>query len=177
LNLSGNTIYINNNNQAYLQILDDVPSGGALTVNNNQYHNTTGNSVVFCKNGDCRNYSGWKTAFGLDAVSSYLTAGPTNPWVYVRPNQYDSGRAHIIVYNWGQASTVNVQVSGVLQVGDSFEVRDVQNYFGTPVFTGIYNGSALPLPMRGLTVAAPVGLGFTPAHTGPVFNVFVLIKK
>jgi hypothetical protein len=65
----------------------------------------------------------------------------------------------------------------VLSVGDSYEVRNVQDFLAAPVLSGTYNGGSINLPMRGLSVAAPVGLGFTPTHTGPEFNVFVLIKR
>lgn len=110
--------------------------------------------------------------------NTYLTAAPTTPKVFVRPNLYEPGRAHVIVYNWGGAQTVDVDLSKVLKVGASYEVRDAQNVFAAPVKAGTYPGGAVALPMTGLTPAQPVGSPgqIKPAnYTGAAFNVFVVI--
>lgn len=93
--------------------------------------------------------------------------------VFIRPNAYEPGRANVTVYNWSKTSSVSVDLSSVLKVGDVFEVRNAQNFFGAPVLTGTYGGGAVVLPMSGLVSAAPAGW-VTPASTGPEFNVFVV---
>ncbi|MGA7991389.1 MAG: PKD domain-containing protein, partial [Thermoanaerobaculia bacterium] len=103
----------------------------------------------------------------------YRKTRPTGTAVYVRPNKYEAGRGHIAVLNWGLTSTVNVDVSSILAVGASYEVRNAQNYFGPPVLSGVYGGGTITLPMTGLTPATPVGGTAQPA-TGPEFNAFVL---
>jgi PKD repeat protein len=95
--------------------------------------------------------------------------------VFIRPNQHETGRANITVYNWTHASTVSVNVSSILQSGDTYVVLNAQNYFGAPALSGLYSGSALSVPMSGLASAAPVGWP-TPAATGPEFNAFVLLR-
>ena len=45
----------------------------------------------------------------------------------MRPNQHEAGRANITVYNWSHASTVDADVSAVLQTGDTYEVHNAQN--------------------------------------------------
>jgi hypothetical protein len=97
----------------------------------------------------------------------------TGTKVFVRPNAYEAGRANVIVYNWSRAATVAVDLSGVLSIGSSYEVRNVQNFFGSPVASGVYGGGTLDLPMTS-TVSAPLGFA-TPAQSGPDFNAFVVL--
>src|SRR6185503_10835654 len=95
--------------------------------------------------------------------------------VFVRANKYEAGRANVTVYNWTGASTVDVDLSGVLAAGASYEVRNAQDFYGAPVASGTYQGGTVRLPMN-LSVATPVGKA-APAPTGPEFNVFVVLKK
>ena len=62
---------------------------------------------------------------------------PSGLQVIVRKNQYEPGRATIVVYNWDLRGDVGVDLSqaGVTQ-GARFEIRDVQNLFGTPLVSG-----------------------------------------
>src|SRR6185295_1969239 len=55
-----------------------------------------------------RDFAAWKTRTGYDANSVYKNALPTANYVIVRPNQYDSDRANITLYNWQNLSTVVV---------------------------------------------------------------------
>jgi hypothetical protein len=122
-------------------------------------------------------YTDWKAGTPFDVASTYSVGRPTNTETFVRASQYEPGRANIIVFNWGSSDTVDVNVSGILQVGQAFEVRNVQDYFAPPVLSGAYSGAPLRLPLNGLTVAKPIGLNFTPQSTSPEFAVFVLIPR
>jgi hypothetical protein len=108
--------------------------------------------------------------------NTYQSQLPSTPRVFVRPNQYQRGRAHIVVFNGGQQGQVNVDISSAgLTAGERFEIRDVQNYYGSPVVSSTYSGGSVTLPMSGLQAAAPRGTGVSrPAHTAPRFGVFVL---
>ena len=78
-----------------------------------------------------------------------------------------------------QADTVDVDVSSVgLEIGDLYEVRNAQNYFGPIVLTGVYDGNPISLPMTGMEPAQPIGPGLIePSEfTGTEFNVFVIRK-
>jgi PKD repeat protein len=108
--------------------------------------------------------------------NTFYAADPNSTKVVVRPNRYEPGRANITVYNWGLAAAVSVDVSGILSVGQAFEVRNAQDWFGAPVLSGTYGGGSISLPMTGLTVATPVGWT-APPLSGPEFNVFVVVPK
>ncbi len=110
--------------------------------------------------------------------NAFLTTRPTGAKVFVRPNQYEPGRANITIFNWDRVGMVNVSLKGVLAAGTRYEVRNAQNFFGPPILSGTYDGtSSLQLPMTGLTAATPVGRTSPPPETGPDFQVFVVIPK
>ena len=118
----------------------------------------------------------WQTELGFDKHGTFAARLPDQTVVIVRPNAYESGRGHIAVYNWAKLPVVNVDLAGILNVGDRFEIRDVQNYFGRPVLAGSYSGGTVGLPMQLTETAPPVGkvtqVDFT--HTAPEFAVFVV---
>jgi hypothetical protein len=100
---------------------------------------------------------------------------PHGIWRFVLPNEYEPNRATIVVYNWDRADTVDVDAPSFLAAGDRYELRNVQDYFGDAIVRTHHTG-AVTLPMRGRTVAVPVGW-HAPRTTFPDFGVFVLIKK
>ncbi len=127
-------------------------------------------------------FNEWKNICNCDQNSTLTNGYPTQNLVVVRPNQYEQGRANIIVYNWQNLASVNVDLTNSgLRVGETFEVRDAQNFFGPPVYTGRYVGGAISLPTNLTTVVPYIGdlNPFEPyqlAHTPAEFNAYVLIK-
>jgi hypothetical protein len=102
---------------------------------------------------------------------------PATPAVFVRPNQYEPGRAYIVVYNFGRHASVNADVGKVLRPGEAYELRSVQDVFGPPLARGTYSGDSIPLPLdaAALTPVQPLGRPTaTPPLTRPAFDVFVL---
>ena len=97
---------------------------------------------------------------------------PSTPQVFVRPNQYEPGRANITVVNWGNAATLSLDLSAVLYPGAVYEIRNAQDYFAGPVLAGTFTGSPIEMPMSGLSVAVPVG--FDGPSLGSDLQVFVL---
>ena len=125
-------------------------------------------------------FSGWQAATGFDSDSTFVVGALSGTRVFVRSNSWENGRANIIVYNWDNLDNITVDVSSMVRVGWSFEVRNAQDFLAAPVLSGIFDGQPLQLPMTNLTVAvpngpvSPIGPLFTPPPTGPTFNVFVL---
>ena len=123
-------------------------------------------------------YTGWKAATGLAANDQATALNPTQPQVFVRPNAYEAGRAHIIVYNWSRQGSVSVDLSQVLSPGDVYELRNVQDLWGAPLLSGTYGGGAVNVPMGGVTPPAPIGGSPNAAiRTGPDFDVFLVIRR
>jgi hypothetical protein len=111
------------------------------------------------------------------------TQRPTGMKVYVRPNKYEHGRAHIAVFNWDRRDSATVDISNIgLASGDSYEVLDAQNYFGPPVAGGTYTGAPITIPLTSTAVMQPVGVivtlnGQPVPHTDKEFNAFVVRKS
>jgi hypothetical protein len=62
-----------------------------------------------------------------------------------------------------------------VRVGDHFEVRNVQDFFGAPVLSGTYGGGPVDVPMTGVIPVAPIGGSpSAPPQTGPDFGAFVV---
>jgi hypothetical protein len=148
-------------------------------VSNNYFTGANSLAVVACATGlsiSGNTFYGGTSGFTPSTFPSntYLSARPTANRVFVRPNQYEAGRANVVVYNWQLLSSVSVDLSGVLQAGAAFEVRNAQDFFAAPVLSGTYAGGAVSIPMGPHSVAAPVGAPAPPA-IGPEFGVFVVL--
>jgi hypothetical protein len=174
--MTGNTFY------GSKQLLEfSLPQGVAASTyawDNNTYYEAS-RAAAFSFQGQPFDFNGWQNATGFDRNGSWnvVDAGhPAGARVFVRPNLYEPGRAHIIVYNWDKRETVDADVSGVLQRGAKYEVRSAQTFFAAPALAGTYDGKPLRLPTGALKIAKPVGTNFNPPQTAPEFNVFVLLK-
>jgi hypothetical protein len=111
------------------------------------------------------------------SVGSFPTTGTT---VLVRPNPYEKGRGHVVVYNWGQAGSVSADLSSVLAVGKAYSIYSVQRLFGAPVATGTYGGGRVSIPMANIPAPRPLVAGkmnLTPPATGPRFDVFLVVPR
>ena len=160
-------------------------------INNNTYHYPNGASGILFQNPPNTpgylNFAGWKQSIGGDANSTFSTSKPTGTEVFVRPNQYEPGRAHVIVYNWDMLDTITIDLSAVgLTVGQQFELRDAQNYLGSPVYAGTYNNSPVTINVTNLNAVSPLnglndpinqGSVAAPTHTSKEFNAFVVIPR
>jgi hypothetical protein len=106
-------------------------------------------------------------------ANRYHLKRPTANETFVRPNAYEPGRAHIVVYNWTlqNAVTVNISTAGI-PVGRTYRLRSAEDYHGQ-VITGVYNGSPISIPMTGWRVSAPQGAP-TPRSTLPEFGAFII---
>ena len=152
----------------------DANSGYSWT-NNTFYRDSTASAWKF--GGTTYSLPAWRTASGLGAGDKGLGAAGTTS-VAVIPNSYEPGRANIVVYNWANQASANVNVGGILNSGDHYEVRNVQDLFGAPVASGTYNGGGtITVPLAGVTPTPPIGGSPAgPVKTGPDFNAFLLLK-
>ena len=147
--------------------------------NKNHYFRTADAWSAFeVASGDKRKgmeFDDWRQATGFDAASTFARK-PTGIRVFVRPNRYEPGRAHLAVFNWNNAETIEVDLSGVLRAGDRYRIVSAQDFFGEPLLSGVYDGASLRLPMRQRKAASPVGMpDFEPPATEPEFGAYVVL--
>lgn len=148
-----------------------------VTWNNNTYFSTKANQLPFYHNagGTQESFASWKTDTGFDASSTYTGTAPTTNAVFVKPNIYERGRAHVAIFNWQLTSTVAVDLSTVLTSGDSYEVRNAANWDAGAILSGVYGGGTVNFPTTGLDAVAPIGRP-SGDWTGQVFNAYIVRK-
>jgi hypothetical protein len=98
------------------------------------------------------NFTEWRNATAqagnaFDANSKEVPVPNVNK-VVVLKNEYDATRAHIAIFNYLASSSVSVSLSSFVKSGTSIKVLDPHNVYGTPVFSGTYNGP-VTLPVGG----------------------------
>jgi len=176
LNITGNTIV----GQASL-ISFTLPAHNnprAYTIDQNHYYAAAADTA-FSINGRPESFAEWSRSNGWDARSE-LNQKPSGIAIFVRPNEYEPGRAHIIVYNWDHRPDVEVDLAAAMKSGTHYEIRNVQDLWGAPVAKGIYDGRPVRLSMQPAQVTLPEGAESRLASssrafaTGPEFNVFIL---
>jgi len=190
--VTGNTFYISSSGSWSSQMLVNFRTSSSSPIVNwgqNQYFNaapafTNGvqysmgfNTVKNSLGGGRLSFPEWKAACNCDSSSQYTASAPTGVEIYVRPNAYEAGRANIVVFNWSGVPAVSVDLSGKLNIGDSYEIMDAQNYFAAPLGSGVFTGAPVSIPMTLSVVSAPSGTVPTPpVHTAPMMGTFVLRK-
>jgi hypothetical protein len=185
MTFTGNKVY-GGNNYGFVSILStDLVNKANYNWNNNQYFNTQAYNQPFGISGiNTMPLATWRSNTGFD--SSTLTENgdipqhrPTGLDYVVYPNKYQQGRANIFVANWDRLDTVsiNLQNSGLTN-GQAYEIRDTQNFLGTPILTGVYNSTnpVITLPMTSTTIIAPFG-DTAPTHTDKEFGAFVVLPR
>jgi hypothetical protein len=178
-----NTIYSQGNDES-MWIMGSGQSTGNYQVSGNQYfgngHFTliTGCDGWPCGGSQGMSFSAFQSATGLDRSSTYSAGAPTGVQTFVRPNAYETGRANIVIFNWSMQGSVQVDLSASgIKMGDNYQIRDAQNWYGGAVASGTYSGAPVTIPMTGLSLAQPVGSVPNPAtHTAPLFGTFVLLS-
>jgi hypothetical protein len=150
-------------------------SAGYNWTNNTYYRDSTQAAWRF--GSTAYSLPAWRTASGLGGGDKGIGASGTTS-ISVIPNSYEQGRANIVVYNWGNQTTAQISVGGILASGDHYEVRNVQALFGAPVVSGTYTGGgSISVPLDGVTPTPPIGGSPAgPVKTGPEFNAFLLLK-
>jgi hypothetical protein len=158
----------------------------------NTYYRTDGGAVKigYVLPGQGLPFTQWQSVYGKDLDSTAITGMPSTNWVYVRPNAYELGRGHIIIYNWEGLSSVTVDLTPLgLAQGQAFTLHDVQSfdvspsagadYYGTVAVSDIFNSGSptVSVPMTANTVTIPIGSSEPVPSTLPEFGMFVVLPQ
>jgi hypothetical protein len=173
MTVSNNT-FINPN--GFFAIGRPAETLGTYVWSNNKYLGVPSDSPVFYHQDHLVDFASWRTISGLDATSQFNVGHPTTTHVFVKPSPFTAGRGNVVVYNWANQASVSINLAGIIPVGKTFEIRDVQNFFGVPVFTGVYIGTPVFFPLITMLPAAAVGAAPVNA-TGPNFSAYVVLLK
>ena len=135
----------------------------------NIYHKGKLNSLTF---------ENWQSTTNQDFNSVYHSQSPSSTFYFLKENQYEKGRANLVIYNWEMSDYVEINASDFLSLYDEYELWDVQYMSQGPIKTGIYNGS-IKVPMNLTSIDLPYGnIPNTDifSHTAPSFGVFIIQK-
>ncbi|WP_157202479.1 T9SS type A sorting domain-containing protein [Marinilabilia salmonicolor] len=121
--------------------------------------------------------NGWQSQLGFDRNSTFKPFSDILNHIKVIPNDYQEGRAHVVIYNWENTEKVRVDLGEVLKKDDSYTIYDVENVF-EPLLEGKYNGKSVEIPLRLSKVIQPSGRGvYSIVHTGIEFGCFLLVSN
>ena len=158
-------------------VMSEVPSPDVLsgyTWEGNSYQTTAAAPFVYAGS---KTWDQWRAASGLDADSELLTVSPTNR-IHVRPNRYQPGRGHAVVYNWERLESVSVDLSAVVAEGAQFQIISVLDLEGPPVVEGIYAGGEVELPMTDQLTPTPRGhVPTAPLRVEREFGTFLIVSE
>ncbi len=201
--VSNNTVFLG---PSYINMYNSVRTfgneGGTYWTNcvnlywdHNAYYSSIPGAnadLVFCFQGEGGTNGGygalatlaqWQQYCGFDSNSTYATGWPTNYLdVAVRQLDWDTNCFHVGVVSMSGQTNVPLTLSNYgFNSGDTYELRDAQNYF-TVLNSGIYTNGSINLPLNLTNVAAIPGVWhFTNQHSNVqypgMFNVFVLRRK
>lgn len=114
---------------------------------------------------------GFRTAWYPD--NAYVETRGEKNVIVVRPNAYEKGRAHVVVFNWENSPAVDADCSTVLKQGDRYVVRNVQDYRGPAVASGTYTGAPVTIPLGTTPASSSVNVScYSSPVIGPAFGVF-----
>jgi hypothetical protein len=164
---SGNTIATASTEKQLLSFEDFTIIQSPL-YNNNTYFRGQLNRNTF---------EHWKNFGGQDKRSTYNPSLPSETYFVLQKNQYEDGRGHLVVYNWGKESSISVNLTGIVEIGSDYEIFDVSNLSGGPVASGKFNGGKVAVSMELDKVEFPFGNmpdNTKFIHTAPDFAVFLI---
>jgi hypothetical protein len=90
-------------------------------------------------------FEGWKRESASDGGTAFdahskVVPPPDAPFVVVLPNEYEEGRGHVAIFNWGKAANVTADLASILKRGASFRIAPAKNPFDKVTLEGKYEG-------------------------------------
>ncbi len=160
---------------AEYNVADTVKLAG--TWNNNRYFSNSLNPFWREKNQTqlaVLNLAGFRSVYGTDINSVLFAAKPTDT-AFIRKNKYETNTFYVTVLNNSKQAAFTISFGNSNLNGYYYTVIDAQNYFGSPVTTGIYNGTSIVLPMNLQDVSPAVGnVPVQPNHTSANLGTFII---
>jgi hypothetical protein len=146
----------------------------------NNYLTRDSKKTVFVLNNTKTDLNEWQSKLKYDAIENFdknELNSKLSFQIFLNANKYDNSLANLVIYNAEKTSDVSVELKSFFKDGESFEIRDAQNYFDKPVLSGVYNGKPIQLKMNADKITLPIGkTEQIPMHTGSDFAVFVIRK-
>ena len=131
----------------------------------------------------------WQSIYGKDLDSNGYTGRPIANQVFVRPNAYEAGRGHVIIYNWIGLDDVPVDLSPLgLTHGQAFKIHNVLSFktdpnapdwYGNVAASGTFDSGDpwVDVDMTDTEVTSPIGSSVPLPSTLPEFGAFLVMPQ
>lgn len=131
----------------------------------------------------------WQSIYGKDLDSNGYTGYPIANQVFVRPNAYEAGRGHVIIYNWVGLDDVSVDLTPLgLSHGQGFKVHNILSFktnplsadwYGNVVASGTFDSGdpMVDIDMTDTAVTSPIGSTVPLPSTLPEFGAFLVMPQ
>lgn len=73
---------------------------------------------------------------------------PSEDRAILLPNRYDRNRAHLVLFNWRQVNTIEVETNRCIEDGDTAELYDPEDLFGNPVARITCRNGVIRVPVQ-----------------------------
>lgn len=162
----------------------------------NAYYRTDGPPVIGIQQGGVGGAEfavtipNWQGTYGKDLDSAGYSGRPLANQVFVRPNAYEAGRGHLVIYNWNNLPSVPVDLTPLgLTDGQAFKIHNVQSFktdpnavdwMGNVAASGVFNAGSpvVAVDMTDPEMVMPIGYGIPPLpSTLPEFGVFIVMPE
>lgn len=105
-------------------------------------------------------------------IESGNVINPESVKVFLRTNEYEEGRAHLVIHQpVGEIVSMLVDFGSFLSVGDVFRILDPKNVWGAALQVGTYTGSAVNVEVYGQETSIFVITKLPPSEPGPEITI------
>jgi len=77
--------------------------------------------------------------------------------IFVDANKVDPRRGRVVIYNYDDDDSVNVDLSTLLKQGEAYRIHNLFGLFQAPILIGVYDGSLINIPMGTVKPPQPNG--------------------
>ncbi len=132
------------------------------------------NSSIF------RGLTGAASSFISDGINGNIvqtTPPVTGNRVFVKANDHNPRRARVVIYNYEDASSVNVDLSTILKPGEAYRIHSSFALFDAPIIEGVFDESPVSIPMGTVAPPQPTGSNDVADEDDPhrKFGVFIVM--
>ena len=90
--------------------------------------------------------------------NTFETSRPTSGnKIFVDANGIDPRRGRVVIYNYDNADSVDVDLSSILKKGEAYRIHSVMGLFQEALLSGVYDGTLVSIPMGTIDPPQPNG--------------------
>jgi hypothetical protein len=164
-------------------IYSQEPASGVVgyTASGNAYHNLLNYANPYqVETVGSYTLTQWQSRYNCDLDSTYQTTPPADS-SHVYPNEVDSDKGIVVVWNWSGAASVVVDISSILglPLDENYRLRSAVNYFGDIATGTVSLDGTITIDMRAISHVVSIPSNWETAlmeNPFPRFGTFIVEK-